>query len=50
MIGAISRGEEVMMAEEDIIIESEDHVIIFLADKSAVKDIEKLFQVSATFI
>lgn len=49
-IGAISRGEVVMMAEEDIIIESEDHVIIFLADKTAVKDIEKLFQVSATFI
>jgi len=49
-IGAISRGEEVLMAEKDIIIESEDHVIIFLADKSAVKDIEKLFQVSATFI
>ncbi|MFK7815432.1 MAG: Trk system potassium transporter TrkA [Gammaproteobacteria bacterium] len=49
-IGAIARGEEVIMAEADIIIESEDHVIIFLADKSAVKDIERLFQVSATFI
>ena len=49
-IGAIARGDEVMMAEADITIESEDHVIIFLADKTAVKDIEKLFQVSATFI
>ena len=49
-IGAIARGEDVMMAEADITIESEDHVIIFLADKTAVKDIEKLFQVSATFI
>ena len=49
-IGAIVRGDEVMMAEADITIESEDHVIIFLADKTAVKDIEKLFQVSATFI
>ncbi len=49
-IGAIARGEEVMMAQADITIESEDHVIIFLADKTAVKDIEKLFQVSATFI
>ncbi len=49
-IGAIARGEEVIMADADIIIESEDHVIIFLAEKSAVKDIEKLFQVSATFI
>jgi len=49
-IGAIARGEEVMMAEADITIESEDHVIIFLADKTGVKDIERLFQVSATFI
>ncbi len=49
-IGAIVRGDEVMMAEADITIESEDHVIIFLANKIAVKDIEKLFQVSATFI
>ncbi len=49
-IGAIARGEEVIMAEANIIIESEDHVIMFLADKSAVKDIERLFQVSATFI
>ncbi len=49
-IGAIARDEVVMMAEGDIIIEPEDHVIIFLADKSGVKDIERLFQVSATFI
>ncbi len=49
-IGAIVRGEEVIMAEADITIESEDHVIIFLADKTGVKDIERMFQVSATFI
>ncbi|MBT8125801.1 MAG: Trk system potassium transporter TrkA [Gammaproteobacteria bacterium] len=49
-IGAIARSEEVMMAEADITIESEDHVIIFLADKTGVKEIERLFQVSATFI
>ncbi len=49
-IGAIARGEEVMMAEADITIESEDHVIIFLADKTGVQDIERMFQVSATFI
>lgn len=49
-IGAIARGEEVIMAEADITIESEDHVIMFLADKSGVKETERLFQVSATFI
>ncbi len=49
-IGAIVRGEDVIMAEAEVTIESEDHVIIFLADKTGVKNIEKLFQVSATFI
>ena len=31
-------------------IEPEDHVILFLADKGGVREIERLFQVSATFI
>ncbi len=50
IIGAIARDEQVVIAEPDIIIEPEDHVILFLADKSGVRDIERLFQVSATFI
>ena len=49
-IGAIARDEEVIMAEADTTIEAEDHVIMFLADKSGVKETEQLFQVSATFI
>ncbi len=49
-IGAIARGDEVIIAEADVVIESEDHVIIFLADKTGVKETERLFQVSATFI
>lgn len=49
-IGAIARAENVIMAEADISIEPEDHVIMFLADKSGVKETERLFQVSATFI
>jgi len=49
-IGAIVRGNEVIMAEADTSIEPEDHVIMFLADKSGVKETERLFQVSATFI
>ena len=50
IIGAIARDELVVIAEPDIVIEPEDHVILFLADKSGVRDIERLFQVSATFI
>lgn len=49
-IGAIVRGGEVIMAEANTRIEPEDHVIMFLADKSGVKETERLFQVSATFI
>ncbi len=50
IIGAVSRAGEMILADEDVVIESEDHVIVFLADKSGVKEAEKLFQVSATFI
>jgi trk system potassium uptake protein TrkA len=48
-IGAIIRGEEVMMAHHDIVIENEDHLILFLLDKSKFNAVEKLFQVGVTF-
>ena len=44
------RSDEVIIAEPETLIESEDHVIIYLADKHKVSDVERLFQVSATFI
>ena len=49
-IGAIVRGDDVIMADPDIKIEAEDHVVLFLADKTVVKETERIFQVSATFI
>jgi trk system potassium uptake protein len=48
-IGAIVRGEEVMIAHHDTIVESEDHVILFLTDKRDIVDVEKLFQVAITY-
>ncbi|NNJ94216.1 MAG: Trk system potassium transporter TrkA [Halobacteria archaeon] len=48
-IGAIVRGEDVIIAHHDIVIESEDHVILFLSDKNCIKDVEHLFQVGVTF-
>ena len=48
-IGAVVRGEEVIIAHHDIVIESEDHVILFLVDKRHIPDVEKLFQVGVTF-
>ena len=48
-IGAIVRGEEVIIAHHDTVIESDDHVIMFLADKSCIQEVERLFQVGVTF-
>ncbi|MAL95716.1 MAG: Trk system potassium transporter TrkA [Haliea sp.] len=49
LLGAIIRGEEVMVAHDDVEIAAEDHVILFVADKRAVKQVEKLFQVGLGF-
>lgn len=49
-IGAIVRGDQVIIAHHDTRIESEDHVILFLQDKRRVSDVEKLFQVGVTFL
>ena len=49
-IGAIVRGDEVLMAHHDIVIESEDHLILFLLNKKKIHEVEKLFQVGITFI
>lgn len=51
--GAIVRGEgrnsEVLMPHHDLLIEAGDHIIIFIPNKRLVREVEKLFQVSATF-
>ncbi len=49
-VGAIVRNEEVVIAHHDTVIESEDHVILFLVDKKLVTIVEQLFQVGVTFI
>ena len=52
-IGALVRGEgeaaQVLMAHHDTVIHSDDRVMIFLPRKHMVREVEKLFQVSATF-
>lgn len=49
-IGAIVRGKDVIIAHHDTVIESEDHVIIFLVDKRNIPIVERMFQVGITFI
>jgi trk system potassium uptake protein TrkA len=43
-IVAMVRGEEVLMAHHDTLIEPEDHLIIFLSDRRHVEAVERLFQ------
>ncbi len=49
-IGAIVRNDEVIIAHHDTVIEAEDHVILLVADKKHVNDVEQLFQVGVTFL
>ena len=49
-IGAIVRGDQVLIAHHDTVIESEDHVILFVNDKRRITEVEKLFQVGVTFL
>ena len=53
-IGAIVRGEgegaRTVVPTHDTVIETGDHVIIFLPHKRMVREVEKLFQVRATFL
>lgn len=39
-----------IIAHHDTVIESEDHVIVFVINKKMIRQIEKLFQVSASFL
>jgi trk system potassium uptake protein TrkA len=48
-IGAIVRGEQVIIAHEDIMVESDDHIILFVVDKRRIQEVERLFQVGLGF-
>ena len=51
-IGAIVRGDEVLIAHDDVVVESEDHVILFLTDKRKrrIAEVGRLFQADPSFI
>ena len=49
-IGAIVRDDEVLIAHDSTVIESDDHVILFVINKKHVRDVERLFQVGLTFL
>ncbi|MDX1795727.1 MAG: Trk system potassium transporter TrkA [Hydrogenovibrio sp.] len=42
-IGCVIRGDQVMIAHRNITIEAEDHIVLFLTDRSRAKEVTELF-------
>lgn len=49
-IGAIVRRDKLIFVNSETVIEPEDHLILFLVDKRQIAVVEKLFQVSSTYL
>jgi trk system potassium uptake protein TrkA len=49
-IGAIIRDDQFLIAHHDTVVEAEDHLILLVADKRRVPEVERLFQVGITFL
>jgi trk system potassium uptake protein TrkA len=48
-IGALVRGDDILLPDEDTVVASGDHVIVFVPSRHHMARVEKLFQVSASF-
>ncbi|MEY4642993.1 MAG: hypothetical protein RLZZ227_2987 [Pseudomonadota bacterium] len=48
-IGAILRDDRVLIAHDNIVVQTDDHVILFLVDKTRIPEVERLFQVGFAF-
>ena len=44
-INAIVRGNEVMQAHHDTVVQTDDHIIMFITDRRQTDEVERLFQV-----
>ena len=49
-IGGIVRGEKLIIAHHDVVIEAEDHLIVFLTDKNRLPELTALFHAGATWL
>lgn len=49
-VGALMREDEILFAHKEILIESGDHLIIFIASQQDIDAVEKLFQVAFEFL
>jgi trk system potassium uptake protein TrkA len=48
-IGAIVRQDDMIIATSELVIQAEDHVIIFVTNKKQIPAVEPLFQVGLSF-
>ena len=46
---AVVRGDQVLIAHHDTVIETDDHVILFMTDRRKIEQLESLFQVRVNF-
>ena len=49
-IVAVVRGDQVIIAHHDTVIETDDHVILFMTDRRKIEQLESLFQVGVSFV
>jgi len=49
-IVTLVRDGQVIIAHHDTVVETDDHVIMFLTDRRKIENLEKLFQVGVSFI
>ncbi len=49
-IVALVRDGQVIIAHHDTVIETDDHVILFLTDRRKIENLENLFQVGVSFV
>jgi trk system potassium uptake protein TrkA len=47
---ALVRGEQVIIAHHDTVVETDDHVILFMTDRRKIEHLESLFQVGVSFV
>ena len=49
-IVALVRDDKVIIAHHDTVIETDDHVILFMTDRRKIERLEQLFQVGVSFV
>ncbi len=49
-LGAVVRGDEVIIAHHDTTVQADDHLILFSTDRRHIEAVEKIFQGSASFL